>query len=145
MYVITDQLKEDGFSTHRLDYIFKRNSGKKTLNTLEYYCIYIILENVQMNVENKIFDIEAGHMVFVGPRKNIEFINCNGHHILAVAFSASFYEQSVKDSLFLNSQIFFNYSADIFMAPLRYIEEMKLIFLDRMQRFKSKDKISTSQ
>jgi AraC family transcriptional activator of pobA len=26
------------------------------------------------------------------------------------------------------------------MAPLRYIEEMKLIFLDRMQRFKSKDK-----
>jgi AraC family transcriptional activator of pobA len=100
MYVITDQLKEDGFSTHRLDYIFKRNSGNKTLNTLEYYFIYIILENVQMNVENKIFDIEAGHMVFVGPRKNIEFITAMAIIFLPLLFLQVFTSSRSRTAYF---------------------------------------------
>ncbi|SHF33289.1 helix-turn-helix domain-containing protein [Chryseobacterium takakiae] len=140
MYVITDQLKEDGFSTNRLDYIFKRNNGIRKINTLEYYSIYIILENVRINVEGQVLDIHAGNMVFVGPQKNIEFSNCNGNNILAIAFSSSFYERSLKDSLLLNSQIFFNYRSQIFISPLLHIDEMRVIFLDRMERFKNKDK-----
>lgn len=140
MYIITDQLKDIGFSVNRLDHIIKRNNNKRKLNTLEFYCIYIVMQNIRITVENIAYDIEAGNIVFVGPQKDIEFSPTRGLDVLLVAFSSTFYERSVKDSLFLNSQLFFNYNSDIFIAPFVNKEEMRVVFMDRMESFRKKDK-----
>jgi AraC-like DNA-binding protein len=140
MYIITDQLKDIGFSVNRLDHIIKRNNNKKKLNTLEFYCIYIILKDIRMTVENITHTIESSNMVFIGPQKSIEFETTRGHDVLIITFSSSFYERSVKDSLFLNSQLFFNDNSDIFIAPFVNKEEMRIVFMDRMENFRKKDR-----
>ncbi|WP_029292446.1 helix-turn-helix domain-containing protein [Chryseobacterium hispalense] len=140
MYIITDQLKENGFSVNRLDQIIKRNNNKRQFNTLEYFCIYIIMENIKLTVENTAHNLAAGNIVFLGPQKSIEFGKARGHETFIITFSSSFYERSIKDSLFLNSQLFFNYNSDIFIAPFINIEEMRVVFLDRMETFRNKDK-----
>ncbi|MDR6157752.1 AraC family transcriptional activator of pobA [Chryseobacterium sp. SLBN-27] len=140
MYIITDQLKENGFSVNRLDQIIKRNNNKRQFNTLEYFCIYIIMENIKLTVENTAHNVAAGNIVFLGPQKSIEFGKARGHETFIITFSSSFYERSIKDSLFLNSQLFFNYNSDIFIAPFINIEEMRVVFLDRMETFRNKDK-----
>lgn len=140
MYIITNQLKENGFSVNRLDQIIKRNNNNRKFNTLEYFCIYIIMEDIQLKVENNIYDVKAGNIVFVGPQKNIEFGNIPGYDTFLIVFSSSFYERSIKDSLFLNSQLFFNYNSDIFIAPFINIEQMRVVFMERMENFRLKDK-----
>lgn len=140
MYIITDQLKENGFSVNRLDQIIKRNNNKRQFNTLEYFCIYIIMENINLIVENTSYNITSGNIVFLGPQKSMEFGKAKGQDIFIVSFSSSFYERSIKDSLFLNSQLFFNYNSDIFIAPFTNVEEMRVVFMDRMESFRNKDK-----
>nr|AGU11085.1 Helix-turn-helix domain [uncultured organism] len=139
MYVITDQLKSIGFSVNRLDNIVKRNNYNRKFHTMEYYCIYIFMEDVDVEVENIPYSIKAGNIAFLGPEKQIVFGNADGHQILVIAFSSSFYERSSKDSLFLNSQLFFNYEADLFIAPFLNIEHMRVIFMERMEAFQQKD------
>ena len=139
MYVITDQLKSIGFSVNRLDNIVKRNNYNRKFHTMEYYCIYIFMEDVDVEVENIPYSIKAGNIAFLGPEKQIVFGRADGHQILVIAFSSSFYERSSKDSLFLNSQLFFNYEADLFIAPFLNIEHMRVIFMERMEAFQQKD------
>lgn len=140
MYITTDQLKDIGFSVNRLNHIIRRNNNKKKLNTLEFYCIYIILKDIRLTVENIPHTIESGNMVFIGPQKSIEFDTAHGHDVLIITFSSSFYERSVKDSLFLNSKLFFNDNSDIFIAPFVNKEEMRIVFMDRMESFLKKDR-----
>ncbi len=139
MYVITDQLKSIGFSVNRLDNIVKRNNYNRKFHTMEYYCIYIFMEDVDVEVENIPYSIKAGNIAFLGPEKQIVFGKADGHQILVIAFSSSFYERSSKDSLFLNSQLFFNYETDLFIAPFLNIEHMRVIFMERMEAFQQKD------
>ncbi len=140
MYIITDQLRENGFSVIRLDQIIKRNNNKRKFNTLEYFCIYIIMEDLHLIVENTSHDIPAEHIVFVGPQKKVEFPEEPGHEVYIITFSSTFFERSVKDSLFINSQLFFNYNSEIFIAPFTNIHEMRVVFIDRMESFRKKDK-----
>lgn len=140
MYIITDQLRENGFSINRLDQIIKRNNNKRQFNTLEYFCIYIIMEDLHLIVENNSYDIAAGNIVFVGPQKNVQFLKTRGYDTFLITFSSTFFERSIKDSLFINSQLFFNYNSDIFIAPFINIEEMRVVFMDRMNSFRKKDK-----
>ncbi len=140
MNIITDQLRENGFSINRLDQIIKRNNNKRQFNTLEYFCIYIIMEDLQLIVENNSYDITAGNIVFVGPQKNVQFLKARGSDTFLITFSSTFYERSIKDSLFINSQLFFNYNSDIFIAPFINIKEMRVVFMDRMDTFRKKDK-----
>lgn len=58
-----------------------------------------------------------------------------------ITFSSSFYERSLKDSQILNTQLFFNYHSEIFVAPLINIKQMKIVFLDRMENFRRRDEI----
>lgn len=139
MYQITEQLKNIGFSINRLDYIIKRNNGIREFSTLEYFCIYIILEDTVFTVEDISYPIKRGNIAFVSPQKKIRFDGSDGHEIFAVVFSSSFYERSTKDSLFLNSQLFFNYNSNIFIAPFINIEQMRVVFMERMQSFQAKD------
>ena len=82
MYIITDQLKNIGFSVNRLDDIIKRNNNKRQFSTLEYYCIYIIMEDIEVDVENIPYSLKVGHIAFLGPDKQIVFGNAKGecHH-----------------------------------------------------------------
>ncbi|MET3036070.1 AraC family transcriptional regulator [Chryseobacterium sp. NRRL B-14859] len=139
MYKITDQLKNIGFSINRLDYIINRNNNKRELSTLEYFCIYIILEDIQLTVENVTYPIKSGNIAFVGPQKKIAFGPARGTEVFVVAFSSSFYERSTKDSLFINSQLFYNYDSDVFIAPFINKEQMRVIFMERMESFRTKD------
>ncbi|WP_312992876.1 helix-turn-helix domain-containing protein [Chryseobacterium flavum] len=139
MYKITDQLKNIGFSINRLDYIISRNNNKRELNTLEYFCIYIILEDIILTVEDVPYPIKSGHIAFVGPQKKIVFGPAKGSEVFAVVFSSSFYERSTKDSLFINSQLFYNYHSDVFVAPFINKEQMRVVFMERMESFRNKD------
>ena len=139
MYSITEELKSNGFSMTRLDSIIKNSNDKRVFNTLEYFCIVIVMEDISLTVEKITYDIKAGNMVFLGPQKNIGFGEIAGQNTFLISFSASFYERSVKDSLFLNSRLFFNYGSDIFMAPFSNREQMKVVFIDRMESFRRKD------
>ncbi|MCJ8152670.1 AraC family transcriptional regulator [Chryseobacterium sp. SSA4.19] len=139
MYVITDQLKNIGFSVNRLSDIVKRNNNKREFSTLQYYCIYIIMEDTDVLVENMPYSIKAGNIAFLGPEKQIVFGKVNGDKIIIVTFSSCFYDRSSKDSLFLNSQLFFNYDTDLFVAPFKNIEQMRVVFMERMELFRMKD------
>lgn len=140
MYIITNQLKENGFSVNRLDQIIKRNNNNRKFNTLEYFFIYIVMEDIEMIVDNNTHCITSGNIVFLGPQKSFEFGNTPGYDTFIIAFSSSFYERSIKDSLFLNSQLFFNYNSDIFIAPFINIEQMRVVFMERMENFRRKDR-----
>ncbi|WP_185151652.1 helix-turn-helix domain-containing protein [Chryseobacterium sp. SN22] len=90
-------------------------------------------------MENIPYSIRAGHIAFLGPQKQIIFGKASASNILCIAFSASFYERSSKDSLFLHSQLFFNYHTDFFIAPFSNTEHMRVIFMERMDAFRQKD------
>ncbi|QQQ29027.1 helix-turn-helix domain-containing protein [Chryseobacterium indoltheticum] len=139
MYKITQQLKNIGFSLNKLDYIIERNNYKREFATADYFCIYIFLDDIRIIVENVPYDIPGGNTVFVGPHKKIIFEKTESQDFFVVAFSSSFYERSTKDSLFLNSQVFFNYNSNIFVSPLKNIKEMKVIFVESMSNFQAKD------
>lgn len=139
MYVITDQLKSIGFNINSLSDIIRTNNNNRQFSTLEFYCIYIIMEDIDLEVENVSYSIRAGNIAFLGPEKKITFGEARGNKITVIAFSSSFYERSSKDSLFLNSQLFFNYYTDLFIAPFRNMEQMKVVFMERMETFRRKD------
>ncbi|WP_165585109.1 helix-turn-helix domain-containing protein [Chryseobacterium sp. FH2] len=97
------------------------------------------MEDIELEVENITHSIKGGNIAFIGPQKQIVFGRAKGEEIYVIAFSSSFYERSTKDSLFLNSQLFFNYDSDIFIAPFINIEQMRVVFMGRMQNFQLKD------
>ncbi len=139
MYIITDQLKNLGVSLNRMDQLIERNNFKRQFSTLDYYCIYIFLEKINVEVENIPYSVKAGHIAFLGPQKQIIFGRANASNIFCITFSSSFYERSSKDSLFLHSQLFFNYHTDFFIAPFSNPEQMRVIFMERMEAFRKKD------
>lgn len=139
MYKITQQLKKIGFSLNRLDHIIERNNHIREFSTSDYFCIYLFLDDIRIIVENVPYDIPGGNTVFLGPHKKIIFEQTKSEDFFVIAFSSSFYERSTKDSLFLNSQVFFNYNSDIFVSPLNNIKEMKIIFVESMSKFLAKD------
>jgi AraC-like DNA-binding protein len=139
MYVITDHLKNLGFSINTLNNIIQRNNNKRSFNTLEYFCIYIIIEDITLEIENIPHSIKGGHIAFVGPQKQIVFGETKRGEIYVITFSSSFYERSAKDSMFINSQLFFNYDSDVFIAPFENIKEMNVVFMGRMHNFQHKD------
>lgn len=139
MYVITDQLRNLGFSVNTLNNLIIRNNNIRKFNTLEYFCIYIIMEDIHIEVENMHYIIKPGHIAFIGPHKQVKFGPALGEEIFIIVFSSSFYERSSKDSLFLNSQLFFNYNTDFFIAPFTNLEEKRAVFMERMESFQLKD------
>lgn len=123
----------------RIDELIRRNNLSRQFSTLEFYCIYIFMEDIEVEVENIPYSISSGHIGFLGPQKQIVFNEESGSGVLCIVFSSSFYERSSKDSLFLNSQLFFNYHTDFFIAPFTNTEQMRVIFMQHMETFRLKD------
>lgn len=135
MYVITDQLSQMGFSFNRLSTLFQRNNNEPKFNTYDYFCILIVLQKITVLVEKKEYMVEAGNMVYISPQKNLEWIDGDATQVYNIAFSSAFYEKSAKDSLVLHSELFLNPETDIFYCTFPNLEEMKVVFIDRLQVF----------
>lgn len=136
MYQISDELKNNGFSINLVSKIIERNNYSKNFNTLDYFCIYLVAEDLEICVEQKKHHIPAGHAVFIGPQKNIEFGEAKGKEIYVIAFSKEFFDKTSKDSIYLNSNIFFNYESDIFISPYFGNKDYNnIILVERLKRF----------
>lgn len=136
MHQISDELKKNGFSINLVSKIIERNDFSRKFNTQEYFCIYLVAENLNITVENKKYHIPGGNAVFIGPQKNVEFGNALGKEIYAIVFSKEFFDKTSKDSIFLNSNIFFNCKSHIFIAPYFGNNDYnKIILIERLKKF----------
>lgn len=140
MYQITNQLQKIGFSISMISSIIKRNNYQKQFNTKEYFCILLTAQDLKLTVSGRSYNIIGGNAVFIGPQKDVEIENAFGKEIYVIAFSSGFYDKSSKDSLFLNSQVFFNSYSEIFVAP--YFGNNKynqIVLVERLLKFQNKD------
>lgn len=140
MYQITNQLQKIGFSISMISSIIKRNNYQKQFNTKEYFCILLTAQDLELTVSGRSYNIIGGNAVFIGPQKDVEIENAFGKEIYVIAFSSGFYDKSSKDSLFLNSQVFFNSYSEIFIAP--YFGNNKynqIVLVERLLKFQNKD------
>ena len=140
MYQITNQLRKIGFSINLISNIIKRNNYKQEFNTQEYFCILLTAQDLIIKVSNIEYKIAGGNAVFIGPQKHLIINDAIGKEIYAIGFSAEFYDKSSKDSLFLNSPVFFNCHSEIFTAP--YFGNNKynqIILVERLLKFQDKD------
>jgi len=118
MYELSQQLRTDGFSINTLEEIIQRNKGVRAFNTLQYYCIYIVFSEVVLAVEGNDYHIKGPNLVFIGPSNDIVYKqNREEATTYVIAFSSTFYEKSSKDTLFLNSSLFYNFQSDITITP----------------------------
>ncbi|PZU20100.1 MAG: hypothetical protein DI622_08290 [Chryseobacterium sp.] len=141
-YTITDRLKKTGFSMNPLSYVIERNGGKRDFNTLEYFNIWFIFDDLEMIIEGQSYEIKGVSTVFIGPHKSMVFGECKGKEAYAFSFSSIFYEQCSTDSVFLNSALFFNYGRDVFIS--HYTGDvprdiMRYFLITRLQEFQKKD------
>lgn len=143
-YTITERLKKTGFSMNPLSYVIERNHGKKDFNTIEYFNIWFVFDDLEMIIEGQSYDIKGISTVFIGPHRSISFGDCKGKEAYVFSFSSIFYEQSSTDSVFLNSTLFFNYGKEVFISP--YVGDvpkdiMRYFLINRLLDFQKKDEV----
>lgn len=140
MQLVFDELKKFGFSINLVSNIIERNNYSKNFNTQDFFSIFLISENLQLTVENTPYHINGGSAVFIGPQKNVEFGNAYKKNIYAIVFSKDFFDKTSKDSIYLNSTIFFNYKTHIFTSPYYGTNEYnKIILIERLKKFEATD------
>jgi len=142
MYILSQQLKSDGFNINTLQQIIERNNENRSFNTLQYYCIYIVFKHAVICVEGTDYEVEGPNLIFIGPSKEIIYKqNDEEANTFVIAFSASFYEKSANDSLFLNSSLFFNLTENITITPTIVTEyDIKKFAIDRLALYKSHER-----
>ncbi|MCY0976463.1 helix-turn-helix domain-containing protein [Chryseobacterium wangxinyae] len=140
MYQITNQLHKIGFSIDLISNIIRRNNFQKKFNTKQFFCILLVAKDIDLIISGIQYEIKGGNAVFIGPMKDVEFGDAYGKEIYVIVFSADFYDKSMKDSVFMNSQVFFNSRSDVFISPYfgnnKYNE---VILVERLLKFQSKD------
>ncbi|MCX8523283.1 AraC family transcriptional regulator [Chryseobacterium formosus] len=140
MFKVFDELKNNGFSINLVSEIIKRNNFSRKFNTSDYFSIFLVGENLDITVENKKYQIPGGNSVFIGPQKNVEFGNTLGKEIYSIVFSKEFFDKTSKDSIYLNSNIFFNFKSHIFVAPYFGNNDYnKIILIERLKKFSAID------
>lgn len=140
MFKVFDELKNNGFSINLVSEIIERNDFSRKFNTSDYFSIFLVGENLDIIVENKKYQIPGGNSVFIGPQKNVEFGNALGKEIYAIVFSKEFFDKTSKDSIYLNSSIFFNFKSHIFVAPYFGNNDYnKIILIERLRKFSAID------
>lgn len=142
MYILSEQLKRNGFNIDFLHDVIERNNFLLQFNTLEYYCIYLILKDLDVKIEGEFKSIKAGNVIFLGPQRNIEFLSCTDNkNIYVIAFTSAFYERSKKDSVFLNSKVFYNHFSNYVTAPYFGSDEyIRTMLIGRLTHFNEKNK-----
>nr|WP_314491863.1 AraC family transcriptional regulator [uncultured Chryseobacterium sp.] len=140
MYNLSKQLKEIGFNIDLLQNAIERNANLNKFNTLEYFCIYVFLKDFKLKVDGELIIVSGGEAVFLSPFRTIEFMEKVHADIYVIAFTPLFYEKSKKDSLFLNSEVFFSYNGQVQAIPyFGTTEYIKSMMTDRLKYFKDAD------
>lgn len=141
MYKITEELKTNGFSKGMLNFFIERNNGRRSFNTLDYFCIYIALEDAVFTIKEIAYDIKKGSITYVGPGLDITYckICALPDTIYLITFSSTFYERSANDSMLLNSELFFDASKNLVsLASSISIEDLQTIIIDRIEKYSKK-------
>lgn len=141
MYKITDDLNINGFSVNSMDYYIERNKGSRAFSTMDYYCILIVIQNAIVTIDGIEYPLKRGGLAFVGPSKYMVFPEeaSRKGSIYALTFSASFFERSAKDSLVLNSDLFFDKSSEIIVTQASIpIDEVLKLIITRLDLYKTK-------
>lgn len=141
MIHIQKELTKTGFSINPLNYIIKKKQGKSDFNTLKYFCILLILDDLTITIEEVTYEIKSKSVVFIGPHKMLSFSEYKRKEIFIYSFSSRFYEQHSNNPICLYSVLFFNSRTDIFHIP--YIDTpkntIKYYLVDRLYNFQNKN------
>ncbi len=136
---LTKEFLEDGFSFNSLKQLSIKNEGLFSTSTLEYYVIILVFNEITIEIEHKKYHLKPNEMVFIGPEKQIKFLDVNYDDVFIISFSSHFYEKSAKDSFILNSNLFFDCNYSALITPLRINSEgFKTNVLERLQIMKEK-------
>lgn len=138
MYKITEELKTNGFSSGMLDYYIQRNNGRREFNTLDYFCIYIALDDAVFTIKGIDYEIKKGSLTYVGPGLDITYCErCMlPGRIYITTFSSSFYERSANDTMLLNSELFFDASRHLVnVSSSIRLEDLQKIIINRMEKY----------
>lgn len=139
MYEITDRLNLDGFSIDSSHYLIRRNYINGSYNTLEFFQIQVVFEETEITVEHNTYQVPQGSLVFISPGKNITLGKAyhKPESVYFITFSSSFYEQSVNDGIWLNSELFFSCTSDVHITPITIpLESVKHLLFERLMRFR---------
>nr|WP_314495630.1 helix-turn-helix domain-containing protein [uncultured Chryseobacterium sp.] len=141
MYILSKQLKEIGFNIDLLKNVIQRNNALLKFNTLQYFCIYFGFNDFEIKINSQEIFVNRGNAIFVGPFQIVEFSENLNPCIFNIVFTSSFYEKSKKDSLYLNSEVFFNNYQKFVTAPIFGSQQyMEALTMDRLKYFINKDK-----
>lgn len=141
MYKITDSLRIDGFSIYPAHYLIEHNHGSGSYNTLEFFQVQVVFEETEITVEDKTYHVPKGSLVFISPGKSITLGKTYHKAGSAnfITFSSSFYEQSVNDGIWLNSELFFSHTSDIHITPITIpLDSVKHLLFERLLRFRER-------
>lgn len=142
MYKITNQITNNGFCFSPLSKIVDKENNRQRFNTLDFFCIFLTTENISLKIEDELHHIDSGKTIFVGPHKTIELSNNpEGKDFYIIAFSDHFYNSPTKNSILLDSGIFFNQLSPIFIVPnFDYNKRNKVVLIERLLKFYQKEK-----
>ncbi|MCA6067772.1 hypothetical protein JI747_011325 [Chryseobacterium sp. RG1] len=141
MVHLQKELTKTGFSINPLSHIIKKKQGKSDFNTLKYFCILLILDDLKITIEEETYEIKSNSLVFIGPHKMLSFHEYKRKEIFIYSFSSLFYEQYSNNPTCLYSILFFNSRTDIFHIP--YVDAsknmIKYYLVERLYNFQNKN------
>lgn len=141
MYILSNQLKEIGFNIDLLKNVIERNNFLRKFNTLQYFCIYLVLRDFEICIDGNKFLLKSGHAAFVGPYKTVEFPEAEYSDAYVIIFTSLFYEKSKKDSTFLNSKIFYNTDEQPVISRIFGSQDyIRSLLTERLPHFRDSDR-----
>jgi len=139
--MISDDLKNNGFSINSLKKLSDLNQGKLPATTFDYFVILWIANDVTLLLEKEVYHVPKHSLVYLGPGKRVEPIDVdlNGDDITVVTFTASFYEKSAKDAFILNSELFFDANNEVYVTKaIGTNNDFKNLIVDRLAMYRLK-------
>lgn len=136
------QLRSECFAVAKIKDTVIEKEVRRSTNTFKYYYIFIIFEPATFSFEQKDFAVSEPSIVFVSPSKTVEWTSLqNEDNSYVIAFSSSLYERSAQDSVFLNSELFYNISGDITVTPTEIMElDFERFAIHRLSLYLSEEK-----
>lgn len=137
--MISDDLKNHGFSINSLKKLVDIHQGKLPPTSLDYFVILWIINDTTLILEKEALSVEKNDLVYIGPGKRVELVNVKKSDMYVVTFSASFYEKSAKDTFILNSELFFGHEDEIYVTKaIGSAEDFKSLIVERLAMYKIK-------
>lgn len=108
---------------------------------LDYFIILGIMEqDVEISVDDKIYEISSGHLVFISPGKRIKIKQADKTPITMIAFTSDFFGKSATDTLLLHSELFFDCRFETqILASVRTPVEFNRLIIEKLTSCEKRD------